>query len=328
MSIEQFNTTDDTYPEQVTVQQEALVGLEEEVTGVPEKTQPIYIAITIAHNEEKFIEKNIKSVLSQKPQPTLYVVVDDGSNDKTSSIIERYPVLHIKIEEPRLFLGSMNMHRALVIGIKKATELVPDWEFLLKVDADSIIPRDYFHRLYNQMEKYPNLGICSGVMRGGKIWEGRASDGAKLYRRDCWDDIGGLDQIVHWDTHAILKAYHKGWNVTAFIDIEYEETRTSEKEKLYEWYITGLTRFMLGFPFYHTICVGAIYLKKKPYIIGSFIMILTHLIQIIRRRPLPFSKSYYEFIKGFFYIETLKKSNIILKELGNFLNNHIRVGNK
>jgi len=214
-------------------------------------------------------------------------------------------VLYLRIEEPRLFLGSMNMQRALTKGIHRATDLVPDWEYLLKVDSDSVIPTNYFLQLHYRMEKYSDLGICSGVMRGGKVWKGRASDGAKLYRRECWNEIGGLDRIIHWDTHAILKAYYKGWTVAAFSNIEYEETRTSERENLYEWYITGLTRFFLGFPLYHTIGVGAIYLRKKPYVIGSLIMIITQLIQILRRQKSPFSQSYYKYVKKYAFWETL-----------------------
>ena len=293
--------------EQVALDQETPRGILEQDTN--------YIAITIAHNEEKFIEEAIKSVLAQRPKPNLYIIVDDKSTDETSTIIEKYPVLYMRIEEPRLFLGSMNMQRALTKGIQRATDLVPDWEYLLKVDADSIIPTNYFLQLHSRMEKYPDLGICSGVMREGKIWKGRASDGAKLYRRECWDDIGGLDRIIHWDTHAILKAYHRGWVVAAFSDIQYDETRTSERENLYEWYINGLTRFLLGFPLYHTIGVGAVYIRKKPMVLGSLVMIITHLIQSILHRCKPFHKSYYAFMKKFAYWETRRARMDVAKFL-------------
>jgi len=306
MTMKQNHSTVDAInQEQIALDLETLRGIEEPEAKISEITMPNYIAITIVHNEEAFIEETIKSVLSQSPQPNLYIVVDDDSTDETPSIIAKYPVLYMKIYEPRLFLGSMNMQRALTKGIERATELVPDWEFLLKVDADSIIPPNYFHQLHSLMGKYPRIGICSGIMKGGKIWKGRASDGAKIYRRECFNEIGGLDRIIHWDTHAILKAYHKGWNVSAFSTIEYEETRTSERQNLYEWYITGLTRFLLGFPLYHTICVGAVYLRKKPYVIGSLMMIMTQLIQILRRQKRPFSKSYYEYVKKYAVWETL-----------------------
>lgn len=76
-----------------------------------------------------------------------------------------------------------------------------------------------------------------------------------------------------------------------------------ERQNLYEWYITDLTRFLLGFPLYHTIGVGVVYLRKKPYLLGSLTMILTQLIQILGHCARPFSKSYYNFVKKFAYWE-------------------------
>ena len=44
---------------------------------------PTYALITPAHNEEAFIEKTIESVVRQTVLPIKWVVVDDGSTDKT-----------------------------------------------------------------------------------------------------------------------------------------------------------------------------------------------------------------------------------------------------
>jgi len=270
----------------------------------PEPHDTRYIAITIAFNEEKYIEKTIQSVLNQKIKPTLYIVVDDGSSDQTPFIVTKYPVYYMRVDEPKYYLGSMNMHRALTRGIEHATDLAPDWEFLLKVDADSVIPDDYFQTLHRKMQDYPKLGICSGLMKGGNVWKGRASDGAKLYRRECWDMIGGLDRTIHWDTHAIVKAYWKGWLVRAFKELVYDEERSSERERLYEWYITGITRYYLGFPLIHTIGAGTVYFKKKPYIIGSLTMILTQIIYTLFKSLKPFNSSYYNFAQKFVKTET------------------------
>jgi glycosyltransferase involved in cell wall biosynthesis len=51
---------------------------------------PTYALITAAHNEQDFIEKTIESVLRQTVLPIRWVVVDDGSTDKTSEIVKRY----------------------------------------------------------------------------------------------------------------------------------------------------------------------------------------------------------------------------------------------
>ena len=49
-----------------------------------------YVLLTAAHNEEAFIEKTIASVLAQTVLPLRWVIVSDGSTDKTAEIEERY----------------------------------------------------------------------------------------------------------------------------------------------------------------------------------------------------------------------------------------------
>jgi glycosyltransferase involved in cell wall biosynthesis len=49
-----------------------------------------YVLITPAHNEEAFIERTIASVVAQTLFPERWVIVDDGSTDKTAEIVESY----------------------------------------------------------------------------------------------------------------------------------------------------------------------------------------------------------------------------------------------
>src|SRR5947209_7250328 len=53
-----------------------------------------YVLITPARNEDAFIEKTIKSMINQTFLPVKWVIVDDGSTDNTSEIINRYLVQH------------------------------------------------------------------------------------------------------------------------------------------------------------------------------------------------------------------------------------------
>ena len=51
-----------------------------------------YVLITPARNEEKYIERTIKSVISQTILPMRWVIVNDGSTDRTDEIINKYLV--------------------------------------------------------------------------------------------------------------------------------------------------------------------------------------------------------------------------------------------
>ena len=49
-----------------------------------------YVLITPAHNEEAFIEKTLASMVAQTLLPERWIIVDDGSTDRTAEIVEGY----------------------------------------------------------------------------------------------------------------------------------------------------------------------------------------------------------------------------------------------
>ena len=49
-----------------------------------------YVIITPARNEEAYIEKTIRSVVSQTVRPAKWVVVSDASTDQTDELVKRY----------------------------------------------------------------------------------------------------------------------------------------------------------------------------------------------------------------------------------------------
>ncbi len=49
-----------------------------------------YVLITPARNEEAYIEKTLRSVVSQTVMPEQWVIVDDASTDSTAQLVENY----------------------------------------------------------------------------------------------------------------------------------------------------------------------------------------------------------------------------------------------
>ena len=49
-----------------------------------------YVLVTPVRNEERFIEKTLASVCAQTLLPERWVIVDDGSNDRTPDIVKKY----------------------------------------------------------------------------------------------------------------------------------------------------------------------------------------------------------------------------------------------
>ncbi len=57
-----------------------------------------YVAITPARDEEQFLPDLISSLLSQDIRPQLWIVLDDGSSDRTPEILDRAAGDHPWIE--------------------------------------------------------------------------------------------------------------------------------------------------------------------------------------------------------------------------------------
>src|ERR1019366_4071864 len=67
--------------------------------SAPELT---YVLITPARNEEGFIEQTIQSVIAQTVLPRKWVIVSDGSTDRTDAIVKKYMAGHSWIELVRM----------------------------------------------------------------------------------------------------------------------------------------------------------------------------------------------------------------------------------
>ena len=66
---------------------------------IAQETVTRYVIVTPIRDEEKFIEATITSVQGQTVPPAEWVIVDDGSTDRTGEIIDRYasqlPWIHV-----------------------------------------------------------------------------------------------------------------------------------------------------------------------------------------------------------------------------------------
>ena len=61
-----------------------------------------YVLITPARNEEAFIENTIRSVAAQTVRPVKWIIVSDGSSDRTDGIVKQYASQHAWLELLRM----------------------------------------------------------------------------------------------------------------------------------------------------------------------------------------------------------------------------------
>ncbi|MBB6610337.1 glycosyltransferase family 2 protein [Pontibacter sp. Tf4] len=114
------------------------------------------LAVVVAYNGIKWIEKCIGSVLSST-LPVDVLVVDNGSTDGTSQYIEsNFPSVRLIKSATNLYFGRANN-----IGLKIALEEEYDYAFLLNQDA--WVEERCLEFLLNSSIKFPNYGILSPV---------------------------------------------------------------------------------------------------------------------------------------------------------------------
>src|SRR3984957_19931883 len=121
------------------------------------KTGRAYVLATAAYNEEANIEKTIQSMLAQNELPQRWVIVSDGSVDKTDEIVQRYAALHEFIRFLRVTRPPGRSFRTKIMALQAGIELMTDvtFQYIGNLDADISIGPSYFADLIDNFERNP-----------------------------------------------------------------------------------------------------------------------------------------------------------------------------
>jgi glycosyltransferase involved in cell wall biosynthesis len=170
------------------------------------------------------------------------VFVDDGSEDKTLSVIEERAA---KIDLPTKILRTswkgLGHARNMVIANAMG-------KYILWVDGDMVLSKDFLRKLTDYMEKHPEVGIAKGrqsLEPGGNLLStleaysraaGRMVNyqskkarskalgtGGSIYRLEAIKQAGGFDENLRgygedWD--AEIRVRDKGWSLLV-VDVEF-----------------------------------------------------------------------------------------------------------
>ena len=180
-----------------------------------------YYIIIPAHNEEAFLADTLTSVLRQRFPPKKVVIVNDNSEDGTDQLIEEFMALSPLIHKATHSSSKDHMPGTKVVNaFYRGLELLDaDYDFIVKLDADCVLPDNYFERLAFIFKGNPEVGIAGGFAyekdEKGQWKKNHPMDtdhvrGAfKAYSKSCFETIGGLKRAIGWDTvDELLARYH------------------------------------------------------------------------------------------------------------------------
>ena len=294
-----------------------------------------YVLITPARNEEAFIEKTIESVIHQTFPPMKWVIVDDGSTDKTPEIISRYLAQYPWIEMVQMPPRRDRSFAAKVHSFNAGYERVKDlpYEIIGNMDADISFDEDFLEFLVGRFAEDPTWAWPErfsgkrGYSSETDSFEGQkhVSGQCQLFRRKCFEEIGGY--IPHRaggiDWMAVTTARMKGWKTKSFREKSFFHHRhmgTAERGVLASLFSYGEKDYYLGgHPLWELFRV-AYRTTKRPYIFAGLALGAGYSWAFLRRTPRPVSRELMAFHRHeqMFKLKAILTSLLRFKRVDNF----------
>lgn len=121
--------------------------------------KPAVSVVMSVFNGERFLAEAIESILNQTFRGFEFIIVNDGSTDRTASILERYEKsdsrVRVYAQENKGLIASLNLGCGLAQG-----------KFLARMDADDVSMPDRLERQVRFLEHHDKVGLLGGAVEG------------------------------------------------------------------------------------------------------------------------------------------------------------------
>lgn len=271
-----------------------------------------YSIILPIHNEELYIADALHSIANQTILPQEVILVNDNSTDKTELILNQFSTKHpfMKVISSE---STSTLHQPgskIISAFYKGFDFLNiDWDVIVKLDADVILPENYFEKVLQTFSSNPNYGIVGGLAliekNGEWIYENMGNKEQvrgpfKSYSKICFEKIGGLKKSIGWDTVDELLTYYYGMEVRVLPDLEVKLQKPTGKDYLN---VHGIT---MGKAFY-----------RMDY--GLAITLIAALKASFKKKEF---KLFFSIWKGYFQSITNSELKIVTSEEGKFIRNY------
>jgi glycosyltransferase involved in cell wall biosynthesis len=226
-----------------------------------------YYAIVTCRNSEDNIKAALNSLKDQTLKPEYVIVVNDGSTDRTTEILndvqKDWNSLHVITHSDwgyDIKRVAKNWNEAIKLTRDKGLQKV---DYHLIATDDSVYSKDYAEKIIAHMDSHPNVAIVSGnytkykpVMPHGAGRFVRNS----FFERAYWH--GYYPEKMGYESAILYEANHRGYVYSVLNDARFEHTKPlGRSHKFIEF---GASMQTLG---YHPLFALARFLKY--FVTGS-----------------------------------------------------------
>ncbi len=243
-----------------------------------------YVIVSPVRDEAAHIEQTLESVVRQTCRPLRWMIVDDGSTDGTGELLNRFAsrhewvtVLHRADRGSRIAGGGVV--QAFYDGLARVEE--KNWDFLVKLDGDLSFDANYFEHCFAHFVSQPRLGIGSGTVciatasglsvesTGDPLFHVRGP--SKIYRRDCFEQIGPLVLGPGWDTLDDVRANFLGWETRSFPELHviHHKPTGSAYGAWHDAFKRGVANYNSGYHPAFMLAKCAKRLTRRPYVVEA-----------------------------------------------------------
>jgi len=285
-----------------------------------------YVLVTAARNEEEHIGNLIRCVEAQTVRPLKWVIVSDGSTDRTEEIVREHTSANTWIELVARPKHTQRDFASKVKSFNAGYERVKSYHYDIigNLDADITFDEEYMAYLLDKFALYEKLGVAGTpfVEDSSAVYDYRytniehVSGGCQLFRRRCFEQVGGFLPMKDGgeDWIAVTTARMMGWQTRTFTDKHFVHYRKMGQEYTQGFrgaFARGRGDYLFGnHPVWELfrICYQ---FGNRPYVLGGIAILCGYFSAMARREAKPISSGLVSFTRR----EQLQRLRAILRKL-------------
>ncbi|WP_273272700.1 glycosyltransferase family 2 protein [Maribacter polysiphoniae] len=268
-----------------------------------------YYIVIPAHNEEAFLEETLSSLSTQTLPPKKVIIVNDNSSDGTEKIIDAFCNKYNTYLKLNTSSSKEHLPGSKVINaFRKGLALLDDeYDFIVKLDADLILPKNYFESIASVFNENKNIGLAGGFvyeLDSNNEWtlnhpmnKKHVRGAFKAYTKACFKSIDGLRNAMGWDTVDELLAQYHGFEIKTLDELRVKHLRPTGKA------YNAKAKLMQG---------EAMYAMDYGFLLTS----IASLKMALKQKN---TKTFYHNMKGFFKAKASNLQKMVSPEEGKFI---------